>query len=98
MSNYLWCEKYLLAMKETLSVKEIMLLCEVGQPKALSIRKEAIEFCIMNNISVNSKRVPTNAVFEVIGHNLNYYFDKMNNEAKALEIMKKNRGVCYVSS
>lgn len=98
MSSCLWCEKYLLAMKESLSVKEIMKLRDVGQPKALAIRKEALEYCVVNNIHYDGKRTPTAAILEVTNLSLEYYYKKMNDEAKALEIMKKNRGICYVGS
>lgn len=95
MIKITWKEKYSLALKETLNTKEIMMLREVGQPKALKLRQLAIEYCIMNNIPIDGRKVPTEAVFKVTGLNLSYYYDKMLLEAK-IDLL--NRGVNYVSA
>lgn len=82
-----WKEKYLLALSEELTLKEIMLLrdCgmpirDCGMPKARSIRQDAIEYCLINNIQTEMKKIPTEAVFSVTGCDLNYYYDKMKKE------------------
>lgn len=98
MQEITWCEKYLLAMKESLTLKEIMKLRSVGQPRAFKIRQEAIDYCIMNNIQIEGKWIPTVAIFEVTGMYLDYYYNKMIDESKALEIIDKHRGIEYVRS
>ena len=75
-----WKEKYLLALSEKLTLKEIMLLRDCGMPKARSIRQDAIEYCLINNIQTEMKKIPTEAVFSVTGCDLNYYYDKMKKE------------------
>lgn len=77
-----WKEKYLLALSEELTLKEIMLLRDCGMPKARSIRQDAIEYCLINNIQTEMKKIPTEAVFSVTGCDLNYYYDKMKKELK----------------
>ena len=81
-----WLEKYKLALKENLSVKEIMLLRSVGQPRALEIRSKVIEYCIKNNIGIESQRVPCDVVLLVTEKDISYYYDKMMLEAEALKL------------
>lgn len=81
-----WYEKYNLAMQETLSIREIMILRSIGQPKALKIRQDVIEYCLANNIHLDSKRVPTEIVFIVTHHDLNYYYEKMLLEIQAMKL------------
>lgn len=75
-----WREKFELVLKEELTIKDIMLLCSVGQPRATLIRKKAIELCMNDNIELYSMQVPTEAVLKVINKDINYYKDKMNLE------------------
>ena len=75
-----WKEKFELVLKEELTIKDIMLLCSVGQPRATLIRKKAIELCMNDNIELYSMQVPTEAVLKVINKDINYYRDKMNLE------------------
>ena len=75
-----WKEKFELVLKEELTIKEIMMLCSVGQPRASIIRKKAIELCISEDIKLYSQQVPTEAVLRVINKDINYYRDKMNLE------------------
>ncbi|MBR4830766.1 MAG: hypothetical protein IKZ96_03270 [Bacilli bacterium] len=75
-----WKEKFELVLKEELTIKEIMMLCSVGQPRASIIRKKAIELCMNDNIDLYSMQVPTEAVLKVINKDINYYRDKMNLE------------------
>ena len=75
-----WKEKFELVLKEELTIKEIMMLCSVGQPRATIIRKKAIELCINDDIKLYSMQVPTEAVLKVINKDINYYKDKMNLE------------------
>lgn len=75
-----WKEKFELVLKEELTIKEIMMLCSVGQPRATLIRKKAIELCMNDNIELYSMQVPTEAVLKVINKDINYYRDKMNLE------------------
>jgi hypothetical protein len=75
-----WKEKFELVLKEELTIKEIMMLCSVGQPRASIIRKKAIELCMNDDIKLYSIQVPTEAVLKVINKDINYYKDKMNLE------------------
>lgn len=75
-----WKEKFELVLKEELTIKEIMMLCSVGQPRASIIRKKAIELCMSEDIKLYSQQVPTEAVLRVINKDINYYRDKMNLE------------------
>lgn len=75
-----WREKFELVLKEELTIKDIMLLCSVGQPRASIIRKKAIELCMNDDIKLYSMQVPTEAVLKVINKDINYYKDKMNLE------------------
>lgn len=75
-----WKEKFELVLKEELTIKEIMMLCSVGQPRASIIRKKAIELCMSEDIKLYSQQVPTEAVLKVINKDINYYKDKMNLE------------------
>ena len=75
-----WKEKFELVLKEELTIKEIMMLCSVGQPRASIIRKKAIELCMNDDIKLYSMQVPTEAVLKAINKDINYYRDKMNLE------------------
>jgi hypothetical protein len=75
-----WKEKFELVLKEELTIKEIMMLCSIGQPRASIIRKKAIELCMNDDIKLYSMQVPTEAVLKVINKDINYYKDKMNLE------------------
>lgn len=84
MNSLSWREKYKLALKEALTIKEIMLLRECGQPKATKIRDDSIRYCEDNNIETNVRRVSTEAVFKITGFDLQYYYDKMMQERNYL--------------
>lgn len=58
-----WKEKYLLALSEDLTLKEIMLLRDCGMPKARSIRQEALEYCLINNIQTEMKKIQNGSCF-----------------------------------
>lgn len=78
-----WHDKYLLCLKEGLSIKEIMNLCEVGSSKASNIRSKAINYCLEYDIPIYSRFVPTEAVLSVINRDIEYYANKMTLESKA---------------
>lgn len=80
-----WKEKYILALKEEFTVKDIMQLRDVGQPRALEIRNKAINYCLLNNITLYTRKVPVEAILEVTGYNLEYYYDKMLKEKEVLQ-------------
>ena len=75
-----WKEKFELVLKEELTIKEIMMLCSEGQPRATIIRKKTIELCMNEDVRIYSQQVPTEAVLKVINKDINYYKDKMNLE------------------
>ena len=81
-----WCDRYEIALKEYLSVRDIMKLCGVGQPKALIIRKNVIDYCIMNDISINAYKVPCDIVMLITNRDLSYYYDKMLLEVESVKL------------
>lgn len=91
-----WADKYALALQEELTVNEIMLLRSIGQHRALKIRKEAIDYCLKNNIEISAKRIPTEAILIVTNLDISYYYNKMLQEAEMLKM--KSLGACYVSA
>ena len=44
------------------------------------VRNNQLEYCLINNIQTEMKKIPTEAVFSVTGCDLNYYYDKMKKE------------------
>ena len=79
-----WREKYSLALKEQLTIKEIMLLRDCGQPKAVKLREKAIEYCASHDIEFEYRKIPTQVIFEITNLNLDYYYNKMLLEARAV--------------
>lgn len=87
-----WYDRYRIALKERLSVKEIMQLCGVGQPTALQLRREAVEYCIKNDIPMVSNKPPTHVILSLIDKSVDYYHTKMVMELEAIERYKKVYG------
>ena len=83
-----WYERYLIAMQENLSIKDIMKLCNVGQPTAMKIRKEAYTYCLKNDIPTYNGKVPSEAIHIVTEKDLNYYHEKMVLEHEAMALHK----------
>ncbi len=84
-----WYEKYHLALKESLTIKEIMQLRSCGQPTAMELREEAVNYCLANNIPLFTKQVPTDVIMLLTGRDLSFYYDKMIKELEAQEIYNK---------
>ncbi|MCR0613026.1 hypothetical protein MKD05_17745 [[Clostridium] innocuum] len=83
---YNWYDRYHIALKENLSVKDIMKLRNVGQPTAMKIRKEAWEYCLKNDIPTYNGKVPSEVVQLVTEKDLNYYHEKMILEHEAVAL------------
>ncbi|WP_294561864.1 hypothetical protein [uncultured Traorella sp.] len=79
-----WKDKYLLSISETLSLKDIEKLCDVGSSKASDIRKQALDYCILNDIPIYTRYVPTEAVLAIINHDIEYYYNRMCLENRAV--------------
>lgn len=79
-SKVSWRDKYVLSISESLSNKEISMLCGVGETKASYIRRKAEQYCIENDIPLMGKRIPTEAVLAVINHDIDYYSHRMQLE------------------
>lgn len=79
-----WNKRYELSISEKLTLKDIMLLCDCGKPTAMTIRNEAIKYCVANNIEMYSRSIPTDAVLQVINKTIDYYYKKMELESKKL--------------
>lgn len=86
MNENNWYQRYLLAIKEELTIKEIMKLRNVGQPSAIKIRKDALTYCSKNNIELPPRGTPTNAVLIVTNKNIDYYYKKMVQESNAKKL------------
>lgn len=80
-----WKERYHLSLSEEMNANEIMQLRNVNRKEALKIRRQAIEYCEANNISLVGQKVPTEAVLKVTGKGIDYYYGKFQLEAKAKE-------------
>lgn len=92
MQNLSWRQKYVLGLKESLTIKEIMQLRDCGQPKATKIRDKSIKYCIKNNIELGSRKVPTDVVFQVTNLDLSYYYKKMVQENKMFNLSEVENG------
>lgn len=51
----IWLQRYKVVLNERISIKDIMLLEDVGQPTASMIRNEAVKYCVKNNINIPSR-------------------------------------------
>ena len=80
-----WKEKYHLALKEEMTISDIMLLRDCGRPRAASIRNKCIEFATKKGISLEGRAIPVELVFEVTGKNLEFYYQQMINESKYMQ-------------
>ena len=83
-----WRDKYALALQENLTIKDIMLLRDCGQPKATAIRDAAVQYCVDNKLETTVRGVNTEAVFEITGMNLQYYYNKMMQEQHYLTCLE----------
>lgn len=77
-----WKEKYSMCLNENLSIKDIMMLMECGQPKATLIRNKSIAFCDENSIIRIGNKVPTDVVLQLVGKSRDYYYQRMLDERK----------------
>lgn len=84
MNKLNWCEKYRLALNESLTVKDIMMLRDCGQPRATRIRDDAIKYCAVHDIEIESRKTPTSVVFIITKLDLDYYYQKMIQESKTI--------------
>lgn len=84
-----WYDRYQIALKEVLSIKDIMKLRDVGQPTAIKIRNEAIEYCLKNDIALMTNKVPCEIVMIITNKDLDYYHEKMILEYESLNLKKE---------
>ncbi len=75
-------DRYMLSISETLTVKEIGLLLGVCDNKASKIRSQALDYCIMEDIPLYTREVPTEAVLKVSNKSIDYYYNKYLLELK----------------
>lgn len=78
-----WNQRYLISISECMTSKDIMNLLDINQRVALSVRKQAIDYCLTNDIEMYGSKVPTEAVLKVSGKTIDYYYNKMLLENKA---------------
>ncbi|MEA4875273.1 hypothetical protein SDC9_124527 [bioreactor metagenome] len=72
-----WKEKYQLSLNEYFTLKEIMQLRDCGKSSAIAIREKAIDYCIINDYEVGTRKILAEAVFEVTQKDTEFYYDKM---------------------
>jgi hypothetical protein len=77
-----WLERYRVALKEELTLRDIMELRAVGKPRAMKIRDKVNEYCLLNDIELPTAQVPTELVFHVTGKDIEYYNGKMELEKR----------------
>ena len=86
----IWLQRYKVVLNERISIKDIMLLEDVGQPTASMIRNEAVKYCVKNNINIPSRKIPTEAYLAITHKDIQYYYDKMILEHKANTLYENN--------
>ena len=86
--NISWKQKYLICLKEQLTIIDIKKLRGASTDTALQIRKNAIDYMKKSfngeNFIEPKIKVDTEAVFAVTGHDQDYYLKKMMDERKAI--------------
>ena len=87
-----WYEKYHIAMKEWVTIQDIMKLTSTGQPSAMALREDAIEYCVMNEIDLPTKQVPAEVVLKLMDKDLDYFYRKMVRELEAVEMYNRAYG------
>ncbi len=80
-----WKDRYLLSLSEEMNATDIMKLRGVNKKEALKIRKEALAYCKQKSIKVVGQKVPTEAVLEVTGKRIDFYYNRMQLESRAKE-------------
>ena len=78
-----WKDRYLLSLKEELTIKEMMLLLDCGEPRAVKIRDDCRAYCVANDIIFFLRKIPTESIFAVTNKDIDYYYDKMLKESRA---------------
>ena len=86
MKKISWAKKYELAISEYLNTNGIMQLRDCGRPRATSIREDAIKYCIEHNLYFDVRNIPTSSILAVTGLNIEYYYNKMIDENKLLQL------------
>lgn len=89
--SYSWYQRYQIAMKETLSIRDIMILRDVGQPTATALSREVKEYCLKNDIPLPPNKAPTDVFMLLTGKGMDYYHDKMLREAEAIQLQNTIR-------
>ena len=85
LNKIIWREKYYLALSENLTLKDIMKLRDCSNKTAVEIREKAFEYCANKDMYFDKRHIPTNAVLEVTGIDIQYYYEKMIKEKSYFE-------------
>lgn len=80
--NLSWRDKYILALNETINLKQIGQLRGCGSSKASTIKSAALRYCLENDLETDGKNIPIEAIFAVTNKDLDFYYNKMIDEAK----------------
>lgn len=70
--------------KQFLTVKDIMLLMDIGQPAARKVREDVLKYCKNNKIYVVNSSIPCNALFATIGWSKDEYLQNLALEREML--------------
>lgn len=81
-----WREKYVLALKETLNLKQICMLRGCSADKGSIIKSAALRYCLENDLETDGKYIPIESVFAVTGKDLSFYYAKMIDESKIVSM------------
>lgn len=77
-----WAEKYKLSLKSRFSISDMCNLMDIGKDALKGIREECIDYCRKNNINRINGQIPSEVFFEITKLNTDYYYEKMEKEAK----------------
>lgn len=83
-----WQERFEIALKEELTLNDIMKLRGIGKSRASELREQVLDYCLRNEITLPSAQIPSELVFIITGKDLSYYVDKMRLEQQALQLCK----------
>lgn len=84
-----WRDKYILALNETINLKQISLLRGCGSTKANTIKSAALRYCLENDLDTDGKNIPVEAIFAVTGKPLEFYYNKMIDEARIVALSEE---------
>ena len=81
MVRITWKEKQdILIVYSSLSIKQIQIVFDVGQPQAMEIRAKTIKLAKEKGRYISERKVPTDLVLEVMGLDYDFFKKMVRNE------------------